>query len=46
MHLARIRVGVRELAPGVPALFTVPSDQVVRSCVDAAMATVGARRTA
>jgi AcrR family transcriptional regulator len=42
MHLARIGVGVRRLAPGVPGLFTVDSDQVVRSCVATALASVGA----
>jgi AcrR family transcriptional regulator len=46
MHLARIRVGVRQLAPGIPALFAVDPEQVVRTCVDSAMATVGARRRA
>jgi AcrR family transcriptional regulator len=42
MHLARIRVGMRRLAPGVPELFKVTPEQVVRSCVASAMATVGA----
>ena len=42
MHLVRIRVGVREAAPGVPELFRVDSDEIVRTCVDAAMATVQA----
>ena len=41
MHLARIGVGVRRLAPGVPGLFAVESDQVVRSCVATALASVG-----
>lgn len=40
MHLARIRVGVRRLAPGVPELFTVTPEEVVRSCVQSAMTTV------
>jgi AcrR family transcriptional regulator len=44
MHLARIRVGVRQAAPGVPALFTLDADDVVRECVRSALATVGARR--
>jgi AcrR family transcriptional regulator len=43
MHLARIGVGVRQLAPGIPGLFSVDSDQVVRSCVATALANVGAR---
>jgi len=44
MHLARIRVGVRQLAPGVPALFTVEPEQIMRTCVKAVMATVEAPR--
>ncbi len=40
MHLARIGVGVRELAPGVPDIFTVTPQQVVASCVAGAMASV------
>lgn len=44
MYLARIRVGVRQLAPGVPALFSVTPDRVVRTCVASAMASVGARQ--
>jgi AcrR family transcriptional regulator len=43
MHLARIRVGVRELAPGVPELFQVTPEQIVRSCVETALAAVGRR---
>jgi AcrR family transcriptional regulator len=46
MHLARIRVGVRQLAPGIPALFAVKPDDIVRTSVDSALATVGARRPA
>jgi AcrR family transcriptional regulator len=42
-HLARIRVGVREVAPGEPELFTVEPEQVARTCVASALATVGAR---
>ena len=44
MHLARIRVGLRRLSPGVPDLFRVTPEQVARSCVESAMATVGAKR--
>jgi AcrR family transcriptional regulator len=44
MHLARIRVGVRQVAPGVPGLFSVEPEQVVRTCVSGAMSLVGARR--
>jgi AcrR family transcriptional regulator len=43
MHLARIRVGIRELAPNIPALFSIPPERVVESCVQAALVTVGAR---
>jgi AcrR family transcriptional regulator len=42
MHLARIRVGVRSLAPGIPALFAVEPEQIVRTCVASALANVGA----
>ena len=44
MHLARIRVGVRQEAPGVPALFSISADQAVESCVRGALLLVGARR--
>jgi AcrR family transcriptional regulator len=40
MHLARIRVGVRQAAPGVPTLFKVEPDRVIDSCVASAMALV------
>jgi AcrR family transcriptional regulator len=42
MHLARIGVGVRQLGPGVPGLFRIESDEVVRSCVATALANVRA----
>jgi AcrR family transcriptional regulator len=42
-HLARIRVGVRQAAPGIPELFTVEPDQLARTCVASALATVGAQ---
>jgi AcrR family transcriptional regulator len=41
MHLARMRVGVHQAAPGVPQLFTVEPEQLVRTCVASARATVG-----
>lgn len=44
MHLARIKVGVRQEAPGVPALFTISADQAVESCVSGALLLVGAGR--
>ena len=43
MHLARIRVGVRQVAPGVPSLFTVEPERIVGTCVESAMALVRAR---
>ena len=42
MHLARIGVGVRRLAPGVPDLFKVTPSRSSRSCVESALATVRA----
>lgn len=42
MHLARIRVGVRQLAPGVPGLFAVRAEDIARTCVQSGLATVGA----
>src|SRR5215210_1792973 len=44
MHLARIRVGVRSLAPGIPALFAVEPDRIVRTCIDSALANVRTER--
>jgi AcrR family transcriptional regulator len=43
MHLARIRVGVRQAGAGVPELFRVTSEQVVATCVRSALLLVGAR---
>jgi hypothetical protein len=42
MHLARIGVGVRQSGPDMPELFSVGSEQVMRSAVESAMATVAA----
>ncbi len=42
MHLARLGVGLRQVAPGVPGLFRVHTEQVVQSCVDSALAAVRA----
>jgi AcrR family transcriptional regulator len=42
MHLARLGVGVRRLGPGVPDVFAVPAEDVVASCVQSALALVGA----
>src|SRR3954451_14311466 len=42
MHLARIRVGVRSVAPGIPALFAVAPERIVRTCIDSALANVRA----
>jgi AcrR family transcriptional regulator len=44
MHLARLRVGLRQAAPGIPALFSVSPDRVVETCIDNALATVGIKR--
>jgi len=46
MHLARMRVGLTQLAPGVPGLFPVDPDQLVRTCVASTLATVGAQPAA
>jgi len=43
MHLARIRVGVRQGAQGMPVLFAVEPDDVVRTCVATAAAAVAPR---
>jgi AcrR family transcriptional regulator len=40
MHLARSGVGVSQTAPGIPRLFEIDAQQVVRTCVDSALATV------
>ena len=40
MHLARIGVGVRSVAPGIPGLFTIEPERVVRTCVGNALALV------
>ena len=42
MHLARIRVGMKRTEGGLPELFRVDADQVVRACVESALATVRA----
>jgi AcrR family transcriptional regulator len=41
MHLARIRVGIKQIAPGIPALFTVEPERAIESCVAAALAAAG-----
>jgi AcrR family transcriptional regulator len=40
MHLARVGVGVRELGPGVPDLFSVAPERVIGTCVESAVALV------
>jgi AcrR family transcriptional regulator len=40
MHLARIRVGMKRADNGLPELFKVEAEQVVRACVESALATV------
>lgn len=44
MHLARIRVGVRQAGPGIPELFPVAPAQIVETCVVNALASVGVTR--
>ena len=44
MHLARIGIGMRQAAPGVPEPFRLEREALLRACVASAMATVGARR--
>jgi hypothetical protein len=44
MHLARIGVGVRSLAPGIPGVFTIAPEQIVRTCVQSALANVRTER--
>jgi AcrR family transcriptional regulator len=43
MHLARVGVGMRQLAPGIPELFSVAPERVVRTCVESALANVSVR---
>ena len=38
MHLARMGVGIRQAAPGIPALFEVEPERVVQTCVATALA--------
>lgn len=42
MHLARLGIGVRQLAPGVPGTFRIDPDRLVATCVANARAIVGA----
>ncbi len=42
MHLTRIGVSVRQLAPGVPDVFRLDDDAVVELCVRSALATLRA----
>jgi AcrR family transcriptional regulator len=42
MHLARIRIGLRQETRGVPVAFAVEPEQVVRSCVAFALKAVAA----
>jgi len=43
MHLTRIRVGVKQAAPGVPQLFPIEPEQVIQTCVDSALGLVNPR---
>ena len=42
MHLARLGIGVQQLAPGVPGVFRVSPERVVETCVANALAMVRA----
>lgn len=42
MHMARIGVGVYQLAPGVPGTFAIAPERVHEACVSAALNAVGA----
>jgi AcrR family transcriptional regulator len=44
MHLARSGVGVKQIAPEIPALFTIAPEQVVETCVSSALQVVRAGR--
>jgi AcrR family transcriptional regulator len=44
MHLARIGVGVRATAGGIPDPFPIEPARVQRACIDAVLASVGAQR--
>lgn len=46
MHLARLGVGVKQLAPGVPGVFRASPDRVVDTCVSGALALVRTNRDA
>lgn len=41
MHLARSRVGLKQLAPGIPELFRIDSDRLIETCVASARAFLG-----
>ena len=45
MHLPRVGVGVRQLAPGVPAPFQVTPERTIETCVRGALLLVGAQRS-
>jgi AcrR family transcriptional regulator len=44
MHLARMGVGVRQVAPGIPEVFKVSAEEVKRACLEAVVATATAGR--
>jgi AcrR family transcriptional regulator len=44
MHLARIGVGVRTVGGSIPEPFLIEPARVQRACIDAVLASVGARR--
>jgi AcrR family transcriptional regulator len=44
MHLPRVGVGVRQVAPGIPAPFRITPERAVETCVRGALLRVGATR--
>jgi AcrR family transcriptional regulator len=42
MHLARVRIGVRQAATGVPDTFRIEAHEVQQACIADALASVGA----
>ena len=45
LHLARVGVGVRQAAPGVPAPFRITPERTIETCVSGALRLVGARHS-
>lgn len=45
MHLARIGIGVREAAAGIPETFRIEPERVQEACIADVLASVGARKS-